>query len=453
MDRRRFLKVTAAGALGALAAPASTSAAHARETTVFVGGPIHSMTRRGRLSAIAIHGGRIVAVDDAARFLLRLGARRLDLRGRALYPGFIDAHSHWYGDFVRAADANPAWTDVASGEDAVHKAVASGWTTVTEHFANEDRILGLAGLDSLHALPLRVNCYMPANFATDRFGDWYLAHPQDEQVSPRVRIAGVKFFADGGLTPYLREPYDVCRYPSGDNRGDLWWEPAELELAMGAAHRAGYQLTVHCSGDGATDVLLDILAHIDPASSNPMRSNLTHLILLHDDQIARLRSQRIVANIQLSWFAADDAASLLCWLGPTRVEGIGRWRDLLDARVRTCGSTDFPWSLPTSGPVLQTLYTATTRIGSSGAPPPAWMAAQRITTLEAIRLLTRGSAWAAREETIKGALAPGMLADLVVFSGDPLAVDPTALLDLRVAATIVGGEAAYVDPAHPDLAI
>jgi hypothetical protein len=108
MDRRRFLKVTAAGALGALAAPASTSAAHARETTVFVGGPIHSMTRRGRLSAIAINGGRIVAVDDAARFLLRLGTRRLDLRGRALYPGFIDAHSHWYGDFERAADANPA---------------------------------------------------------------------------------------------------------------------------------------------------------------------------------------------------------------------------------------------------------------------------------------------------------------------------------------------------------
>jgi predicted amidohydrolase YtcJ len=321
MDRRRFLRVTAAGALGALAAPASTLAVHARDTTVFVGGPIHSMTRRGRLSAIAIHGGRIVAVDDAARFLVRLGACRLDLRGRALYPGFIDAHSHWYGDFERAADANPTRG-------------------------------------------------VPSSRSTARG----TARPTCCWTSCRTSI----------------------RHPT---------------------------------------------------------TNLTHLILLHDDQIARLRSQRIVANIQLSWFAADDAASLLCWLGATRVAGIGRWRDLLDARVRTCGSTDFPWSLPTSGPVLQTLYTATTRIGSSGAPPPPWMAAQRITTLEAIRLLTRGSAWAAREETIKGALAPGMLADLVVFSGDPLAVDPTALLDLRVAATIVGGEAAYVDPAHPDLAI
>jgi predicted amidohydrolase YtcJ len=454
MDRRRFLGIAALGSAGAVLHPTQvTIGAIARRATVFVGGPIISMTRRGRLSALAVAGNRIVAVNEAARLLLALGARRIDLRGRALFPGFVDAHSHWYGDFALAAQGNPAWSDITSGEDAVRRAVESGWTTITEHFANQERIDGLAALDGDGRLPLRVNCYMPVNFGTERFGDWYLAHPQDEQVSPRVRIAGVKFFADGGGTWYLREPYETCRYPSGDNLGEFFWEPAELVQAMGDAHRAGYQLTVHCMGDGAADILLDTMAAIDPLHANPMRSNLTHLVVLHDDQLARLRDQRVVASVQLDWFAADEADRIECWFGPGRLGLIGRWRDLLGAGVRTCGSTDFPYGQPVIGTVLQTLYTATTRIGSSGALPPAWAADQRLTTRQAVRLLTRASAWAMREEADKGALVPGMLADLVVFSDDPLAVEPTALLDLEVAATIVNGSTAYAAAAHADLTI
>ena len=454
IPRRRFLAAAALGSISALALPRGTSAgALARHATVFTGGPIVSMTRRGRLTALAIAGDRIVAVDQAARLLLALGARHVDLRGRALYPGFIDAHSHWYGDFTLAAQGNPAWTDITSGEDAVQRAVESGWTTITEHFANQDRIDGMADLDADGRLPLRVNCYMPVNYETQRFGDWYLAHPQDEQVSPRVRIAGVKFFADSGGSWYLRAPYDTCRYPSGDNLGEFFWDPAELTQLLGDVARAGYQITVHCMGDGATDILLDAFDSIDPGHANPMRSNLTHLVVLHDDQIARLRAQHIVANVQLDWFAGDQADSILCWFGASRLGLIGRWRDLIRAGVPTCGSTDFPYGQPVIGTVLQTLYTATTRIGSSGAPPEPWMAAQRLTTRQAILLLTRGSAWAMREEASKGALAPGKLADLVVFSADPLAVEPTALLGLEVAATIVGGATAHAGGAHADLVL
>jgi hypothetical protein len=418
---------------------------------VFVGGPIQSMTRRGELSALAIRGDRIVAVGEAARALVKRGARRVDLDGRALYPGFVDTHSHWFGDWSLAATANPAWTDVASEADAVGKAVESGWTTITEHFASDDRLSAMRDLDLLGELPLRIAGYMPRNFTTSDFGTWYLAYAQDAFLSPRVRVAGVKLFADGGLTPYFRQPFEPCAGHPPGFQGDFWFPPSVLRGWVIEAARAGYQLTVHCSGDGATDILLDIFTDLDPGAANPMRHQLNHLILLHDDQIERLRRQRIVANVQLSWFHAAEEARLVCWLGSERVQKIGRWRDLLAAGVLTTGSTDFPHGVPILGPVLRTLYTATTRIGPNGEPPTPWMASQTISTFDAIALLTSKAAWALREEHLKGTLRRGLLADLVVFSEDPLGVQPTRLLDLDVAMTMVGGAVEHVHADHADL--
>lgn len=418
---------------------------------MFVGGAIHSLTERGRLSALAIRGDRIVAVGEAARAMLARGARRVDLGGRALYPGFIDAHSHWFGDWQRVADANPEWTEVRSPVASLRKAVGSGWTTITEHFASRDRLAVLDHLDARGLLPVRVNAYLPANWRYDDFGSWYLAYEPGSFVSPSVRIAGVKFFVDGGLTFFLREPFETCAGNAPGFRGEFFWDRDALERRMREVDRAGYQMTVHCMGDAATDVLLDILSAIDPGASNPRRHNLTHLILLHDAQIERLRRQRIVANIQLSWFHAKEADTLVCLLGDERVLRIGRWRDLVAAGVPTTGSTDFPWGVPILGPVLRTLYTATTRIGPNGEQPTSWMTAQTLSSSEAIFLLTRAAAWALREERVKGALRPGMLADLVVFSQDPLAVQAQDLLGIDVAMTVVGGEVKHLHPDHADL--
>jgi predicted amidohydrolase YtcJ len=452
VDRRRFLQVTAAAAAAAVVPGARLArAADATGVVVFSGGPIQTMTRRGVVSALAVEGDRIVALGEAAQALLKRGAQRVDLDGRALYPGFVDAHSHWFGDFNLAGTANPAWTDVASGADSLRKAVESGWTTVTEHFASDERLTWMRDLDRQDGLPVRIAGYMPRNFTTSDFGTWYLKHPPDTFLSPRVRVAGVKLFADGGITPYFREPWDACAGHPPGFRGDFWFPPETLGGWMLEAARAGYQLTVHCSGDGATDILLDLLADVDPSGDNPMRHHLNHLILLHDDQIERLRRQHVVANVQLSWFHAAEESKLVCWLDEERVQKIGRWRDLLAAGVRTAGSTDFPHGEPVLGPVLRTLFTATTRIGPNGEPPAPWMAAQTITTYEALRLLTRGSSWALREDHAKGSLRRGLLADLVAFSEDPLAVRPERLLDLDVALTVVGGVAEHVHPAHADL--
>ena len=55
-------------------------------------------------------------------------------------------------------------------------------------------------------------------------------------------------------------------------------------------------------------------------------------------------------------------------------------------------------------------------------------------------MFTRGSAWAAGDETRLGALLPGFHADFQVLETDPLTVPPESLSTLCPAATVVGGE-------------
>jgi len=59
-----------------------------------------------------------------------------------------------------------------------------------------DGLEELTVLDEAGKLRLRVNAYLPVNFHGDKFGIWFEHLRPHQQMSPRVRIGGVKAFAD-----------------------------------------------------------------------------------------------------------------------------------------------------------------------------------------------------------------------------------------------------------------
>jgi predicted amidohydrolase YtcJ len=60
-----------------------------------------------------------------------------------------------------------------------------------------------------------------------------------------------------------------------------------------------------------------------------------------------------------------------------------------------------------------------------------------------LRWYTRGSAALSFDESRRGQLAPGMLADLIVVEPDPLRAPASELRDIRVRLTVVGGRVVY----------
>jgi predicted amidohydrolase YtcJ len=104
---------------------------------------------------------------------------------------------------------------------------------------------------------------------------------------------------------------------------------------------------------------------------------------------------------------------------------------------------DAPVAFPNSMRVLDATVTRRAR-GSGRIVGPE----HRVDPITGLKAMTIWSAYAHHEETTKGSLEPGKLADFAILSADPTAVVPTGIADIRVVETVKEGEAIFrLDPA------
>ena len=71
---------------------------------------------------------------------------------------------------------------------------------------------------------------------------------------------------------------------------------------------------------------------------------------------------------------------------------------------------------------------------------------QRVTPLEALKAQTINVAQQYDEQSSKGSLEIGKVADLVILDKNPLKVEPMAIKDIRVVETIKNGKTIYKRP-------
>ena len=76
----------------------------------------------------------------------------------------------------------------------------------------------------------------------------------------------------------------------------------------------------------------------------------------------------------------------------------------------------------------------------------------RLDRMQALRLWTAGSSWFSTEEGIKGAVAPGQLADVAVLSADYFSVPDEEIKQLESVLTIMGGKPVYAAEEFAELA-
>jgi predicted amidohydrolase YtcJ len=89
---------------------------------------------------------------------------------------------------------------------------------------------------------------------------------------------------------------------------------------------------------------------------------------------------------------------------------------------------------------LPSFYASVTRKMKNGE---SFFPDQKMTRQEALKSYTLNAAFAAFEETIKGSLVPGKLADITVFSKDIMTCPEDEILKAEVVATIVGGKVLF----------
>jgi predicted amidohydrolase YtcJ len=98
---------------------------------IFTGGQVHTVNARNDIvEAVAVGSGRILAVGSTAdiRALAGPGTRDIELRGRSLLPGFIDAHCHLTGlgmGMVSIDCKAPGMQSIEALQQAVHERAAA----------------------------------------------------------------------------------------------------------------------------------------------------------------------------------------------------------------------------------------------------------------------------------------------------------------------------------------
>lgn len=254
-----------------------------------------------------------------------------------------------------------------------------------------------------------------------------------------VRLGPLKILSDGSLgagTAALHEPY----LDEPGNRGLLLYETSELEDLVQRADAAGFALAVHAIGDRANQVVLDAFEKAVRANGGgPRPFRIEHAQIVTRADLARYRALGVIASVQPS-HAIDDLRFAEAKLGPARCRDAYNLRSFLEAGIDVAIGTD--WYVEPLDPRLG-LYASVTRERTEGGPEGGWLPQEKIGLEQALDLYTRGSARAERTERDKGTLAPGRLADCVVFAADPFSIPPRELLQVPVDFTIVGGRVVY----------
>jgi hypothetical protein len=245
----------------------------------------------------------------------------------------------------------------------------------------------------------------------------------------------VKAYLDGALGSYgawLLEPYADKPDSYGQNT-----TPIDSIAALAVQCRNHkLQLCVHAIGDRANREVLNIFEKTAPAGG--LRWRIEHAQHLNPLDIPRFHQLGVIASMQ-AIHCTSDAPFVVKRLGETRARaGAYAWRALLDSGAHLANGTDTPVEEPDPLPCL---YAAVTRkradTGLELFPE------QRMTREEALLAYTRWNAWAAFEDTEKGSLQAGKLADIVVLDQDLLHCAPELILKAKVVRTIIGGKTVY----------
>jgi predicted amidohydrolase YtcJ len=201
-------------------------------------------------------------------------------------------------------------------------------------------------------------------------------------------------------------------------------------------HRAGIQMNCHANGDVAIDHVLTAyeraLAARPDANARP---KITHCTLVTDELVRRIKAIGVVPALFTSY--AYYNPDKFRFYGEELMKRCMAYRTLLDAGVPAAAGSDFD---PGPFSPLMGIQGMVTRTGWNGE---VWGANQRITVDEALRVNTLHGAYATREETIKGSITSGKLADFVMLAADPHTVDPATIKDIKIVRTVVGGRTQY----------
>jgi predicted amidohydrolase YtcJ len=253
-----------------------------------------------------------------------------------------------------------------------------------------------------------------------------------------LTIAAIKVVADGALGSrgaWMLEPYA----DSPSSVGLPTNSPESIAQTARIALEHDVQLCTHAIGDRANRETLNVYerAFKQRPDQKDLRWRIEHAQHISAADIPRFGQLGVIPAMQAN-HATSDAPYVPARLGARRAEeGAYVWQKLMKSGAIIANGTDVP--VERIDPMANFHATVTRKVKDGSV----FYGDQRMTRAEALKSYTWNGAFAAKEEALKGSLAPGKLADITVLSKDIMTVPEDEIPSAQVVYTIVGGKVAY----------
>ena len=268
-----------------------------------------------------------------------------------------------------------------------------------------------------------------------------------------VKTGSLKVFLDGGIltgTAWLQEPWgkkagEIFGIEDTSYRGIVNFSAEELLAIVKVANEFNWSFTVHATGGGSVDMILKAYGEANKTKSvKDRRFSIIHGNFFSEEAILKMKELGVYANSQAAWFYKDAEAMELI-LGEERMKTFHPNRSILDAGIIINGGSDHmvKWDANSSinpyNPfvAMWSMITRKTERGSVVMPDEA------VTRYEALQIYTINNAFASFEESIKGTIEPGKLADMAVLTDDILSCPEDKIREIESVMTLVGGKIVY----------
>ncbi|MBR4283227.1 MAG: amidohydrolase family protein [Anaerotignum sp.] len=228
----------------------------------------------------------------------------------------------------------------------------------------------------------------------------------------------------GSMDAALLQPYE-----NSDDKGVLYYSDEKVIEFCKKANRAGMQIQLHAIGDAAFDQATKALkAALDDFPRKDHRHAIIHACLPTKEGIDICQKYHILLPIQsafIDWRQEPD--SYLEEILGKRTQRLNPFRDFRNHAIHLSAGSDGPCTDPDP---IQWMYKACNHSNP----------AQALTVREALKMCTYNGYYTSFDDTERGSLEKGKIADMVILSENPYQMEKSRLNELKAEELLLIGK-------------